>query len=232
MSNTNINDNNENYLRNFKELSTETDKKETRDIVEKQEEKKTPVTQTLPETNTRESNKIFDIQEILLVIINVISLVFIFVLIVKIPEKAQELKVLRETTLKDQAAVSFQLTDIFSYQNDLRLLDSKFLDESGVVLFVNDIESLKSPDSAIQKVSFTSQKPIRDRTGNFGIPVAVEMTGTEQQIENDIQNIQDLPYLFRTITFETRPSIENESLIVGKYGILLYVKESLGGNTK
>ncbi len=100
------------------------------------------------------------------------------------------------------------------------------MDEVGVVSFVNDIENIKSREqSSILKVSFASQKVVKDKTGNSGYPVTVEFKGGWDQISKDLEEIGKLPYLFRVVKFSSGYLKEEESVYTLKYGLMLYVKE-------
>jgi len=162
-------------------------------------------------------------REIILVIINLFSLVFLIVLLVKLPAAAESLRQARIISTKDDATVSYEYNQAVSHKPDFDKLSALFLDDRGVISFVNEVETLKSEENAIQRVTFTSQKPVKDRTGNFGIPVVIEMTGTWEQIGKGLEKIQVLPFLFRPVTFESKPSVSNPVTFDVKYGVLLYI---------
>ena len=104
------------------------------------------------------------------------------------------------------------------------------MDEAGVVNFVNEVEKLKSESSAIQKVTFVSQKVVKDKTGNYGIPVVIELAGSWEVIAEDLEKIDTLAFLFRTVRVEAEksPKEEEAGVIIYKYGVFLYVKDELG----
>ncbi len=167
-------------------------------------------------------------KEIILVVINIFSIIFLFILLTKLPIKANELKNLRINEIKDQAALSFEFNDINAKKADADSLKELFLDDSGIVRFVNTVEQLKNINGSIKRVAFTSQKTVKDKTGNSGIPVVIEMTGNWDAIGHDMEKIQGLPFLFRPVTFESKQNFENPALTDVKYGVLLYVKEEGG----
>jgi hypothetical protein len=162
-------------------------------------------------------------KEAILIVINLISLIFLFVILSKLPKVANDLRQARIINAKDDASISFEYNKTVSFKPDLDKLSALFLDDAGVVSFVNAIEKLKSSNSAIQKVSFTAQKAVKDRTGNYGIPVVIELSGTWDQIGSDLEHIQTLPYLYRAVTFESHPTVGDRDIVDVKYGILLYV---------
>jgi hypothetical protein len=164
-------------------------------------------------------------KELILIIINVFSAIFLLILLTKLPGNAEELRTLRASDIQDEASLSFEFNRVNAHKNDSDALEKVFLDESGVVTFVDSVEKLKSPASAIQGISFTAPKSVKDRTGNFGIPVVIEMSGSWEAIGNDLEKIQGLSFVYRPITFEAKPNFENPSMVDVKYGLFLYVKD-------
>jgi hypothetical protein len=162
-------------------------------------------------------------KELILVVIDIFSIVALFVLLSQLPHAAEELRQARIASTKDDASVTFEYDKVISRKVDIDKLSSLFLDDTGVVSFVNAVEKLKGEKSAIQKVTFTSQKAVKDRTGNYGLPVVIEMTGTWDQIGTDLEKLQVLPFLYRPVTFESKPNLSNPANFDVKYGILLYV---------
>lgn len=184
------------------------------------------VVETLP---PEEGKKRFPLstREIILVTINTFSVIFLIVLLIQLPAKAEELKKLRLAEAKDETATAFEFDKVQSKKEDYEKLKSLFVDESGIVRFVNEVEKFKGPDSSVQKVTFTTQKAVKDRSGNYGIPVIIEMTGSWEKIGKDMERIQILPFLFRPATFESKPTLDKPNSIDVRYGVFLYVKEDL-----
>lgn len=165
-------------------------------------------------------------KDIILSFVNLVSLIILIFLLTKIPQKARELKDLKNKALMAQTQVSLETSDLEKSQKKAEELSKLFIDEAGLVNFVNDIENIRGRTPTIQKVSIASQKAIKDRTGNYGIPVIIEMSGSWEQFAEDIQEIQKLPYLFRTVKVDVQPLKEGGNSF--KYGIFLYVKDELG----
>lgn len=187
----------------------------------------------IPEDHENDTKKFpLSTKEIILVVINLFSVVFLGILLTKLPAKANQLKALRINEVKDQAALSFEFNDINAKKSDADNLKSLFLDDSGIVRFVNTVEQLKSADGSIKRIVFTSQRTVKDKTGNIGIPVVIEMSGTWEAIGRDMEKIQGLTFLYRPVTFESRQNFENPVLTDVKYGVLLYVKDELGSKEK
>ena len=70
-------------------------------------------------------------------------------------------------------------------------------------------ELQKSDAGAISKVSFASQKAVTDKTGNYGVPIVIELMGSWDAIDSDLQKIDKLPYLFRPVKVEIGYDEEN-----------------------
>lgn len=167
-------------------------------------------------------------KDIILGVINLVSIILLIILLVRLPQKADRLKELRNEDIRNQASLSFDLADISDSSAKADELEELFIDESGVVEFVNDVEGLRSEESSITEVRFTSQEAVKDKTGNYGIPIIIELRGSWQQIGQDLQEIQKLPYLFRAVKIEVEPLEDEGSLIQFRYGGLLYVDDKLG----
>lgn len=228
--------------------------KETQDIVERIPEKKEEVVQKekVPQKEIKEpkvkvpdkkekakniseedeeaetKNHPYTYKDVILGIVNFISIVFFVILIINFPKKSQELKSLKIQEIKNETAASMETNEIDFAKPKADEMDKLFLDEAGIVNFVNDVELQKSEGGAISKVSFASQKAVADKTGNYGYPIAIELTGSWETIDMDLQKIDKLPYLFRPVRVEISYDEENPEVVIYKYGIFLYVRESLG----
>lgn len=171
--------------------------------------------------------KLITTKDILLGIINIASLTLLIILLIRLPEKAKELNILRNQVLLSESEVALEISEVEGSKDKVGELESLFIDEVGLVSFVGDVEGLKGENSSINKINITSQKVVKDKTGNYGIPVVIEMRGNWTQFGEDMQKIQKLPYLFRVIRIETE-ELEEEGVIVLKYGGFLYVHDKLG----
>jgi hypothetical protein len=169
-------------------------------------------------------------KELFLVVIDVISVIILVFLLSQLPKAAEALREARITSTKDEASLTFEYDKTIAKKPDLDKLSALFLDDTGVVSFVNTVEKLKGEQSSIVKVTFTSQQEVKDRTGNYGIPVVIEMSGSWDQIGNDMEKLQVLPFLYRPVTFESKPNYSNPLIFDVKYGILLYVQHETPKN--
>jgi hypothetical protein len=191
--------------------------------------KKTPPVESESEEKPTEKDRLITTKEILLGVINVASITLLIVLLIKLPEKAKELNTLRNQVLLSESEVALEVSEVEGSKEKAKELEDLFIDEVGLVNFVSDVEKLKGEASSISKINITSKKAVKDRTGSYGIPVVIEMRGNWTQFGDDINKIQELPYLFRVIRIDTE--ILNEEGVIGlKYGGFLYVHDKLGEN--
>jgi len=173
-------------------------------------------------------------RDIILNVINLIAVVLLVILLKKFPQNARDLNRLRTESIKNESGVSFEFGEVDTYEAKAQELNKLFLDDSGIVNFVNEVENLKDNNPAIQKISFTSNEVIKDKTGNYGTPIVIELAGSWEEIENAIIDIQQLPYLFRAVNVSAKEKdAENEDetkVIQFNYGGFLYVNSTLGKN--
>lgn len=175
-------------------------------------------------------DRIFSSKDIILGFINLVTIILLIVFLVKLPEKSTDLKKLKVEQLKGESASLLPISEITAARDKANEIESLFLDQSGIVGFVDEIEKLKVEGSSIQKVSFASQKPIKDKTGFSGVPVVIEMRGSWEAIGTDLQKIESLPYLFRAASVDAATIPDNPGVIDFKYGGFLYVNDELGKN--
>lgn len=172
----------------------------------------------------------FSSKDIILGVINLVSIVLLFIILSKLPEKAKEFNLLKSEKITSESSISYEFSGIEEAKLKSDEMKKLFIDEPGVVDFVNQVESLKVEGSSIKKISFATQNVVKDKTGNFGIPVVIELEGDWQVIGQDLEKVDMLPFLFRPARIEIERSTEEESLgvILFKYGVFLYVDDKLG----
>ncbi|MBU0570007.1 hypothetical protein KKB40_04470 [Patescibacteria group bacterium] len=207
-------------------------KKESPDNSDEKPATRESVTQ-MPSENEEvvEKRKLpFSPRDIILGIINLISLALLIIILTKFPDKAQELKELRIQNVKNESSVSFEFVEIEASKEKTHQLEDLFLDEAGIVNFVGRVEELKTEGGAIDKITFASQEVTKDKTGNYGIPVIIELNGTWESIGQDLQEIQKLPFLLRAISINAEPDKDRDGMIKFGYGGFLYVDTRLGEN--
>lgn len=226
------------YITDMKELPPQFEKESKKPVKEAPSKKVLPKADTLPEQKRLPENnevsenpkleggKLFTTKDIILGVINLITVVFLIFLITKLPQKSQELKTEKVNELKSQANLGSQIKPLDEEMLSAQKMDEIFLDEDGVVDFVRDVDKLKVPGSAIKQVTFGSQIAIKDKLGIFGLPVIITLEGTWKSISTDLEKIQILPYYFRPVSVNAKYSFDDPSVVVFDYGVILYVNDN------
>jgi len=172
--------------------------------------------------------KVFSGKDIVLAVINGVCIFVLIFILIKFPGKSQDLKNERNQMLLNDAGFNFELSEISQAKAKADEMNKVFVDESGIVDFVNDLEMIKAKSGNIRKINFTSQKAVEDRqTSNPGIPVVIEFTGDMDKVLNDIDEIQKLPFILRPITIEIGKNEDDPNVLDFKYGGFLYVNDTL-----
>jgi hypothetical protein len=193
---------------------------------EKVQEKKgkTKIPEKVIERGPQKEEGLFTAKDIILGVINIITVGFLIFLLSKLPQVALEHKELRNEGLAAESGVSFEFGDVENAKEKSDKIQRLFADDKGVVEFIRSVEKIKdTPDSVITKVSFASQDPVKDKAGADGIPMVIEMRGSWSGIGADLEKIEELPFFFRTAKIETE--FDEDGLVKFKYGGLLYVKD-------
>lgn len=173
--------------------------------------------------------KFYTKTDIVLLLVNLASLVSLFFLLYKIPILVADFKKLENELNTMSENPELGNVQIDQNRSKLEKINSSFLEKTNIVNFVNDIETIKTEGTSISKVTFTSETPVRDKTGNLGYPVVIEFSGNWDRISEDLYEIEKLQYLFRPVRLESQKSLTEEGVILLRYGGILYVKD-LGKN--
>jgi hypothetical protein len=228
----------ERYITQMKEFSDElpvvsNDESRTPLVPSEVEAPKKMEESVLPEASFTETledispQKVITWKEGILIAINILSVICLLFLIVELPKHALAAKDLRVQHIKNQSSQSVEYAEIASAKAKTDQLKKLFLDDSGIVDFVSSVETLKVKYPAIQRINFPSQENVKDRTGSIGIPVIIEMSGGQKDILDAMYAIESLPYLFRTMSVDVRPSKDDPLISTVKYGGMLYVSDQL-----
>jgi hypothetical protein len=175
-----------------------------------------------------EDSKPYSTKDIVIGAVNIIALLLLVVLLIKLPQKAEEVRMLKTEIVKNETSVTLEFPDIEESNEKARELESLFVGDSGIVEFVRQVEEIRQKQGVIERLTITSQKPVRDKTGNLGIPILIELRGSWSDFNRVLPEIQKLPFLFRAIDVEVeRTSEEGENIITFSYGVFLYVNDRL-----
>ena len=216
-----------------KDMDTKPVEKEVKDQIEFNaniESKKSVSNGSLDyEDNYINKIKVFTGRDLGLAVVNFISILVLIFFLIQFPGKSRELKKERNQMLLNDAGYNFELSEVGQAKAKANEINKAFVDESGIVSFVNELEKVKARSGTIQKIAFTSQKAIEDKqTGNYGIPVVIEFKGGMDKILEDLEEIQKLPYILRPITVQSGINDEDPNVLDFKYGGFIYVNDLLG----
>lgn len=103
-----------------------------------------------------------------------------------------------------------------------------FANDDELVIFANELDRIKK-EGKVTGFSFVAESAVKDKTGSIGIPVLIEIKGTWEEIDSDLQKIQKMPFLLRAIEVEAKPG-EEEGLIDFRFGGFLYVGKEFKKN--
>lgn len=166
---------------------------------------------------------------IIMTVINFVGLLGLIFVLGLLPDKALELKVLRNLSLSSDQKSKVNTADL-QIKTNIELADKLtqlYPDEVGLVEFVQEIERMKA-EGKIINFSFVNKDVVKDKTKLLGIPFVVEFEGTWEQIDANLNELQTLPYLIRAITVDVKVKDgEEEGIINFKYGGFIYVGDEL-----
>ncbi|QQS38915.1 hypothetical protein IPM62_06070 [Candidatus Woesebacteria bacterium] len=170
------------------------------------------------------------VKDIFLGIINLAFLFGLVYLLGQIPQRAGQIKSLRSQSVLNTEADDMTVLK-FDYENNIESIEKikkAYPTDDGLIAFMGEIEKLKTEGSVVG-FTFASDIPVPDKTKNFGFPIIIMLSGSWERISADIIKIQNLPYVFRPVTFDAE-EIPEEGRVEVKYGGFLYVDKSLEKN--
>lgn len=179
-----------------------------------------------PEITKKPSKNIFS-NIIFIVTVNLLLVGLTIFFVYSLNAKAVELKQIRNEIINADKISSAQIvsSELQSNQKFSDALLALFPDESGLVSFISQIEKEREK-GIITDFYFANPDAVKDRTGSFSVPFVLTMTGTWEQIDVELQFLQKLPFIIRTITFKSVTLPDNTVEV--DYGGLIYVDDKLG----
>lgn len=191
---------------------------------------------TLNVKKSGNSNLPFSTRDVVLGVLNIFLVGAILFLLFDLPQKAEKLKDIKNQNIRNEEIASLKISDVNLQKDKIEALENSFLDESGVLDFVREIEVLKE-DGTVKDLSFESQEAVKDRTNNFVLPIEITLVGQREEIKEDVQKIESLPYLFRVVKIDLQEYVPGEDeekvesgLLQMDLGGVIYVDEKLGEN--
>ena len=179
-------------------------------------------------TNSKTKTQV-NIYILVLGIVNLICLFVLIFILSLLPKKAEELKNLRSLIAKANSQQSREIiiAEISAAKNKTEKLIELFPNEDGLVEFTGQIDSLRNQGAAIN-FSFANDIAVKDKTGLIGLPILIEVSGTNTQVDSALKQIQNMPFLLRAIDVEINKIEDNKIRL--KFGGILYVNENFSAN--
>jgi len=163
-------------------------------------------------------------------LVNIAIIIITFVLLSRLTLKAEEVKTARNTQIQISSGQNINTinTELNRNASKIELLDSHYPDESSIIDFVSQVDALKDQD-IVSRFTFVSDIPVKDRLGYLALPIAFQIKGETEVIQNKLNTVHSMPYLLRTVTVRGTKAQESEVFTI-EYGGVLYVKEPFENN--
>ncbi len=158
---------------------------------------------------------------IILGIINILLFAGLTIFIIKIGNLPETLEQDSLTEINyDEGVLRSQLA---ANEERISFIENFIADEQRLVDFVGELDQMKK-NGIVDNFSFVSNQKVTDKTSTMGYPIKISVNGDINKITQAIEEIQDLPYLFRPVSFDLSKN-SNDNIYILDYGILLYINE-------
>jgi Tfp pilus assembly protein PilO len=166
------------------------------------------------------------IKDLILAAVNITFTAALFILLGKMPTRANELSQLRNTYIVATAKSEVQIAEFEIEESRQKADELKryFPNQAGLANFAGEMDKLRE-EGLISSFSFASEDAVRDQTGYYGVPIIIRFLNTWEQIEQGFTKLGELPYIIRAVNIEA--GVADGNLIDFRYGGFLYVDESL-----
>jgi len=166
------------------------------------------------------------IKDLILAVVNITFIAALFILLGKMPTRANELSQLRNTYIVATAKSEVQIAEFEIEESRQKADELKrfFPNQAGLANFAGEMDKLRE-EGLISSFSFASEDAVRDQTGYYGVPIIIRFLNTWEQIEQGFTRLGELPYIIRAVNIEA--GVADGNLIDFRYGGFLYVDESL-----
>lgn len=160
----------------------------------------------------------------LIVFVDIIFIIAILVLGSQLDKSAIELKKLRTEKLAKQSAASntVALGELENFETEIESVLAEFPDQNSILEFINSLDNLKRQGTILQ-FSFASDEALKDSTGTLGLPVLIEIKGNQENINNGLKAISELPVILKPVKTELTRAEDGSFTL--RYGGFLYVDQ-------
>ena len=153
-------------------------------------------------------------------IINIFLIGAIFYLLNRFTPLALEIQELRANAIlaQETSDIAVLESDLERYEDEVRELRDVFITENNYINFISSVEQIKTDE--VITVFTPSGNTTTDKDRDVGFTIIFELRGSQEQVGNKLNQIQNLPYIIKPINFEI--SFTEEGLVVLRYvGLLL-----------
>ncbi len=154
--------------------------------------------------------------------VNICLLIGIIIFLGKISTLAKDVQKKHSETiaLEQRAEDTVLAANLEKYSETLSQLHDGFLNEDGIVTFVQKLEELKKT-GVVTDTSFPSNQPVTDGARGRGLPLLVKIEGSKAQINAGVTALNNLPSILRPVTLKMTKEADTYKL---EYGVFVYVK--------
>jgi len=172
------------------------------------------------EFKKKKANK-FYLKLIAVHLLNIILIIIIFVILGKLPGRANEVKALRnqEVMVQENTDVSVIEAELNNLEVKINGIERSFVDESDLLVFIESLDKLKN-QGLIASFEPLTTGTVANR-GVRGFPLMITFNGSPEHVADGLAEFQKLPFLFKPITAELTYNRDDGNTQFN-YGVFLY----------
>lgn len=185
------------------------------------------IDQNLLDRNRKASSRIL-LKIIAINIVSAILIIIIFVLLNKLSDLGVALKEIRSERFVSQgeSEAAVLRSEIEKNQSKIDELEALFVNRSDFSNFIGVLNVLQN-EGIVTSIIPSGNDPVQNSKKQLGIPIAIELQGTKDQINSALMRIYSEPVLFSTINTELEIGAESAVL---KLNIFLLTDEQFSQN--
>lgn len=158
---------------------------------------------------------------IFLGVINLFLLASLVFALFKVRSLSAGLSSIESTDKPNLANLDVLRSQLASNKTKVENMENYIASEVDIIDYVQSLDNLKNAGD-ITDFSFVSNEKINDKTSNSGYLLKITINGDLGRIENTINNINNLPFLARPVSFEMA---RDENVYNVVYDVILYTNE-------
>jgi hypothetical protein len=150
--------------------------------------------------------------------INIVLIIIIIVLVRKIPAKAQSVKELSNQKELAQEKIDLEVlsADLLNNRQKIEQIDSLFADPKEILQVIEALSNLKN-SGQIEEFNL-ADNPIRDKSGQTGLPIRIKGTGSRESVDATIRALHAIGKIVKpeklTISLDENISFEYTAFLL------------------